>query len=97
MDTQRLISELKVFFEKEYIQDLLENSRKGKFSITIDFNKISHFNIDIADSFIDNPEDSFKTAEIAIEQFDLPNNNNFKVYIKNLPKSCYSHIASKRT
>ncbi len=88
MDVQTQIKTLQEFLEKHYYSPLLEQIRIGKKSLNVDFTLLAQFNPEIADLFLDQPEELLKAFEIAVEQFDLPNRpNNFTVRIKNLPKS----------
>ncbi|RMF05911.1 hypothetical protein D6764_03655, partial [Candidatus Woesearchaeota archaeon] len=81
----RLFQEL---FDTNYKAALLEAVRKGESFLVVDFADIAVFNPDLADLLLDQPEEVLRAAEIAIEQFDLPEDNpKIAVRIKNLPKS----------
>ncbi|MAG50798.1 AAA family ATPase [archaeon] len=78
------IEKFQDFFEsyKQNFYDLIE---KGKKAIVVDFGELSKFDPDLAEQLLNEPEDTIKAAELAIEQFDLP--HFFKVRFSNLPKS----------
>ena len=93
------IQEMYNFIEKEYQNEIIENVRKGKKVLEIDFILLSKFNPDIANGLIDEPEEIIKAIEIAIEQFDLGTNfKDIKVRIKNfhLLKEGHLLISDKR-
>jgi replicative DNA helicase Mcm len=78
----------KEFIELEYMPVLLERARKGEKYLFIDFSKLSRYNIVLSELLLESPEDVLKAAEMAVEQFDLPNNSKgFVVRIDNLPES----------
>lgn len=90
MDASEQITQFKQFIEREYLPELLENTRQGKRFIIIDFQSLSKFNIELTENLLDNPDEVIKAAQIAIEQIDIPNNyknNEFHVRFKNLPNS----------
>ncbi len=87
MDASEQIRIFQEFLETNYHAQLLEKIRKGKNHFIIDFSELSKFNPDLADLMLDQPEDTVRAAEIAIEQFDLPKPvSNFRIRIKNLPQ-----------
>ena len=87
-ETLMQINAFKKFIEINYLDELLENSRKGIKHIIVDFNKLSKQFLELADILLDNPDEVIKAAAMAIEQIELPNNSNgFFVRFKNLPKT----------
>ncbi|HEY9703879.1 MAG TPA: minichromosome maintenance protein MCM, partial [Allocoleopsis sp.] len=60
---------------------------KGEKSISINFSDLTRFNVELAQDLLENPEDSIRGCEIAIEQFDFPGAKEFKVRFRNLPKT----------
>ncbi len=97
MDAQQQIDTFIDFFNREYIEEILEASRLGTDCITFDFNNLSQFNLDLSDDLLEEPEEVIRAAGIAIEQFDCPGSNKFQILIKNLPPSCKCSIAAKRS
>ena len=72
MDATLQIQRFQEFIEAQYHDVLLEAVRKGDEFLVIDFRKLAAFDIQLADSILDQPEDSIKAGEIAVGQFDLP-------------------------
>ena len=92
------INKFKKFIEKEYLPDLLENSRKGRKCILINFEKLMRFDLILAEQLLDSPEETIKICEMAIEQFDLPGDpKGFQTLVKNLSPSNQRYIAGKRS
>ena len=88
MDTQEQIDQFRKFIEEFYNLELLEIARTGKKSITLDFRKLSKFDIHLSEDLLDDPEEVLKSVEIAIEQFDVPKSSIvINARISNLPKS----------
>ena len=86
MDAQEQINRFKEFIEQEYYPELLEKARIGQQYIVLDFSKISMFDVNLAEELLENPEEVLKAAQIAIEQFDIPEESKeFNVRINNLP------------
>ncbi|MBN1156700.1 minichromosome maintenance protein MCM [Candidatus Woesearchaeota archaeon] len=88
MDVSTQIKEFQDFFEKNYLDKILDAFQKGRSFIVVDFSLLSKFNIEIAESLLDNPEEVIKAAEIAVEHFDIPEGlKNFSVRLRNLPET----------
>src|SRR3990167_4044567 len=83
-------------FERRYLSKIQENTRLGKKRVTIEFNDISEFNPELAELLLDQPEDTIKCAEFALEQMDIEGINNTKVRIRNLPESTKIRIRDLR-
>jgi len=82
------INAFKNFIEGNYLDELLENSRKGIKYLIIDFNELSKQHLELADILLENPDEVIKAAVMAIEQIELPNDSKgYFVRFKNLPKS----------
>ena len=87
MEAQEQIGKFKDFIEKNYLAELTNNLRKDNKLLVIDFNGLSKFDPNLAELLLEQPEDTIKAAEIAIDQFDIENSENTKVRFKNLPES----------
>jgi replicative DNA helicase Mcm len=88
MEIIEQINIFKEFIEMEYHADLLESARKGHKFLIIDFSKLSRYNITLSEILLENPEDVLKAGQMAIEQFDLPNDSKgFELRLMNLPES----------
>jgi replicative DNA helicase Mcm len=71
MDAATLISKMQEFLEKNYYDQLLERVRKGEKSITLEFGSLAQFDPELADLFLDQPEEVLKAGELAVEQLNL--------------------------
>jgi len=87
IDASEQIKRFQEFLESSYYNQIIENLRKDKKFIVVDFADLSKFDLDLANELLEYPEDTIKAAELAIEQFDLENVKGFKLRIKNLPEN----------
>lgn len=88
IDINEQINLFQQFIEINYYSKLVESIQKGYTHLVIDFSVLSMFNIDLAQQFLDKPEEMFEIGQIAIERFGLKKNQkNFFVRVKNLPSS----------
>ena len=87
MEITEQIDKFHEFFDMIYRNQLHEAVSKGDKSLTINFSDLSKFSLDLAQEIIENPEDTVKAGEIAIEKFDFQNIKDFRLRIKNLPKT----------
>lgn len=88
MEVDEQIKIFREFIEHDCYPQLLENVRKGKNSLVLDFSELIKFNTEIAEEILDKPEELLKAAEIAVKEFDLPKKIDvFNVRLKNLPES----------
>ncbi|RMF54956.1 AAA family ATPase [Candidatus Woesearchaeota archaeon] len=98
MKASDMIRQFHEFLEKNYHKELLEAIAKGEKSFVVDFFELSKFNPDLAETLIDYPEDVFKAAELAVEQFEVDSDlSGFCVRFKNLPESQYIKIRDIRS
>ena len=87
IDASEQIKRFQEFLESYYYNQIIENLRKDKKFIVVDFADLSKFDLDLANELLEYPEDTIKAAELAIEQFDLEDIKGFKLRIKNLPEN----------
>lgn len=93
-----LIPRLQEFIEKTYYAELAERVRKGERSLTIDFQELVKFDVEVADMLLDNPEEVLRAGEIAVEQMPLTNTvQGFQLRVKNLPQSAKMPIRHLRS
>ena len=98
MDINEQIELFKEFIHSHYKSNLYDLVSQGKKSIVISFSDLAEFNHELADDLLENPEDTIRAAELAIEQFELPEDSKlFKVRLKDLPKSQIVKIGSIRS
>ena len=81
------IKKFQEFVETEYYEALLDNARKGNKFLVVNFLEISEYDPDLATEILDEPEETIKAFEKAIEQIDSEKFSNFKIRLDNLPQS----------
>ncbi|MGM5479962.1 MAG: minichromosome maintenance protein MCM [Nanobdellota archaeon] len=98
MEIGEQVQKLQDFFETYYYDAIIKAISKGQTYITVDFNDIATFNIDIAQRILDHPEEMFKTAQLAIEKLNLQGNTSqFFVRFHDLPSSQHLAIRNIRS
>ena len=85
------------FIESYYYTQIVENLRKDNKFVVVDFTELSKFDIDLANSILEKPEDTIKAAELAVEQFDLEDIKGFKVRFINLPENQRKKLVELRS
>jgi replicative DNA helicase Mcm len=86
MDVAEQIKKYHEFIEREYINEVLENIRKGENKLIISFLKLIEFDPELGNDLLEKPEEGISAAELAIKEFDLPaETRNFKVRLTELP------------
>jgi len=87
MEAVDQVKKFQEFFGSSYQDEILNNIKKEKNFLIIDFNKISKFDPGLADELLENPEEVIRASEVAVEGFDFGENiKNFKIRFKNLPE-----------
>ncbi|MBI5391862.1 minichromosome maintenance protein MCM [Candidatus Woesearchaeota archaeon] len=98
MESQDLIEQFKEFIELHHSNHLHELIRQEKKSLTIDFQELVSTHLDLGNALLKDPEDVTRAAELALEQFDLPQGHQLKsVRFRNLPKGQFVRIANIRS
>lgn len=89
MEVSEQIKKFQKFIDGNYKAELLENIRKEKNFLVIDFSKLSKFNPDLANLLIDQPEEVIGAAKLAVEEFDVGDavTKKFNIRFSNLPES----------
>ena len=88
MDAEEKINRFKEFFESVYHGDIIENVRVDKLYLIVDFSQLSRFDLELSETFLEEPRDNFSLAESAIMDMNLPKDiDKFRVRFKDLPKS----------
>ena len=87
IDASEQIKLFQEFLESSYYSQIVENLRKDNKYVVIDFAELSKFDLDLANELLEDPENTIKAVELAVEQFDLENITGFKVRFENLPDS----------
>lgn len=97
---KRIKEELDDFLRSEYYDKLIELARKGDKSLTIDFEKLSRFDPDIALEVLEKPNEVIPELEKTIKKLDFPGKKELELNIRitNLPEDKsvpIRHIRSK--
>ncbi len=71
VEASEQIEKFQEFFEASYKNALHEAVTRGEGALIVDFFELSKFDHDLAEQLLDEPEETIKAAEIAIEQIDL--------------------------
>ncbi len=91
---EELLIEAKNFFET-HKKELLESRRKGNNVIFLNFESLSKFSKLLSDEILENPEETLRTIEQAIEQSPLI--DTIRVRLENLPKTSELKIRNIRS
>ncbi len=83
MDATTQIAQLQEFFETTVHAPLLEAIRTGRNTLAVDFELLAQFDPELATMLLDEPENTLKACEIAIEQ--LEGQKSFSVRFRELP------------
>lgn len=98
MDAKDQVNKFKEFFELNYYDDILSAASKSEDFIVVDFSRLSMFDLDLAQEFLENPDDALKAAEYAISRFDLGvENAKINIRFKGLPESSFLLIRDIRS
>ncbi len=84
MEISEQVEKFKEFIETSYLKELHKQASKGRNAIILDVRELVRFDPDLVEELLQNPEDSLKTAEMAVDQFNL---GSLRVRFRNLPES----------
>lgn len=85
VDAQEQIEKFQEFIDLNYKKTLQNLTRQGKKSLIIDFSELTKFDHELSDQLLEEPEETIKVVEQALDQFDLE--GHLKVRFCNLPES----------
>ncbi|MDD5650757.1 MAG: ATP-binding protein [Candidatus Nanoarchaeia archaeon] len=97
IDVQKQIEVFKDFFDANYKREIHRIIQEGKDSLIINFADLAQFDFELSEQLIEEPEETIKSAEIALEQFDLIKKKKIKARFINLPKSQEIEIRNFRS
>ena len=97
MDFDKRVSVYQEFIESKYLAELLENVRRGRAWLLLDYRKLARWSPELADDLLDDPDESLKAAEVACESLQLEDPVGVRVRIRNLPKSSKVRIRDIRS
>jgi len=87
IDASELVKRFHEFLESYYYTSIVENLNKDLKYVVVDFGDLSKFDLDLANELLENPEDTIRAAELALEQFDMENISGSKVRFSNIPEN----------
>ncbi len=89
MEVSEQIKKFQNFIDGNCKAELLENIRKEKNFLVIDFSELSKFSPELASLLLDQPEEVISAAKLAIEEFDVGDvaKKSFNIRFSNLPES----------
>ena len=94
-DAAEQIEKFQEFIERHYQKVLHEALAQGRQSILLDFFLLAEYDPTLADLLLEEPEETIKAAEFALEQFEVK--KGFRVRFRNLPKSQEVYIRNLRS
>lgn len=97
LDAAEQIRRFEEFFEASYKLEILQNLQADKSFILVDFAKILEFDPELAEDLLERPEDGIKAGELAIQNFDIPEDKKFRMRLMNLPATQKVRIRDIRT
>ena len=98
MNANEQIKKLGEFLEKNYYNDIVSNIRKGNKFLVVDFAELGKFSPELAEIFLEQPEDVLKACEYAVENFDIDGDlKNFRVRFTNIPETQNVEIRNIRS
>ncbi len=95
IDAAEQIEKFQEFVEQSYQSQLHDNMGRGLDFVVFDFFELTKYDPKLADQLLEEPEETLKAAEVALEQFDVK--SRFRVRFKNLPKSQEIFIRNLRS
>lgn len=95
MDSENQIKAFQAFFESDMLDYVHGQDRIGAGYIEVDFMQLAEANMELSEDLINNPEQTIKAAELALNEMDL-NHQDIKVHIKNVTSACHARIREKR-
>ncbi|MBI2632456.1 hypothetical protein HYW75_05610, partial [Candidatus Pacearchaeota archaeon] len=87
IDATKQIELFKEFIEESYKEELYKLVEQGEKALVLDFWKLAQFDPELSEQLLNYPEETMKAAELALDQFDLPENVMVKLRVKNIPAS----------
>lgn len=98
LDAQEQIRKFQDFCETTYKTRIVEAVSKGKNFIEVDFSELTKDDPELAEDILNNPEESLKAFEFALENLNLVDNfKNFRIRLADLPHSANLMIRNIRS
>jgi len=96
MEEEIIIEKFSEFLREFYYNELTNAINESKKSISVDFSILDKFDTELADDFLENPEEVLSLAEEAIAQIDLPGEPKLRIRFFNLPEGKQIRIRNIR-
>jgi len=96
VDAHEQIEKFQDFIDSEYKKELNKIINKGLKSLIVDFNALAQFDPMLAEQLLEEPEDSVRAAELALENLGL-GGKKIRFRVKNLPKAQSTLIRNIRS
>lgn len=71
MEKEEIIEKLIEFFKQFYLDEIVSTISQKKKSLYVDFSLLERFDVDLADLFLEKPEEFLELAENALKELDL--------------------------
>ncbi len=97
VDVQEQIAKCHEFIEASYLSALHSLILKGERSIVISFSDVLKFDPDLSEYITNEPEDALRSMEIAIQQFNIAENVQMRVRLKELTSSFFVKVRDIRS
>jgi len=94
IDASEQIEKFQEFFDLNYKKEIHIQVSKGMGCLIVDFFKLAEFDPNLADQLLEEPEETVKAAEIAVEQFEVK--GKFRIRFSNLPSSSQIFVRDTR-
>ncbi|MEK6907526.1 MAG: minichromosome maintenance protein MCM [Nanoarchaeota archaeon] len=96
LDATEQIERFKEFINYSYVNQLHHLSSRGINVLKIDFSELAKFDPELADTLLDEPEETIRAAELAVDSFDIQIKN-FRVRFYNLPRDQFVFVRDIRS
>jgi len=96
-EDKNLIDRFEQFFQINYEEEILRKSSVDEDFLKIEFSELSMFDLMLAEELLENPEETLKAAQYALERFDTSGSNALTPRFSNLPASTHLPIREARS
>ncbi len=97
LNASEQIRRFEEFFEATYKHEILHNLQADKPFLIADFAKLLEFDPELAEDLLEQPDDSVKAGELALQNFDIPEGKRFRLRMTNLPVTQRVRVRDIRT
>ena len=98
MNVSEHIERFREFLEAHYEKEIHRLAQLTALSLLVDFKLLSEFDVELAEELLHDPYELIKAAEIALEQFDLPEDSRLRlIRFNHLPESQKIRVSDIRS